>query len=160
MSLCLIACSSSNSGPTRPDNIKDNKAPLLVQSFPDSDDVFLSTQSTIVFRFDELLDTSDNRIETGVSLSVVDNVLINSSDSSEVSVDDSALFRARPYSYREEIYTTNTDAGDELDNLSEEINATSLSIRASEASSNFRFSLNSTYRISLAPPLLYLYSIH
>jgi hypothetical protein len=159
MSLCLIACSSSNSGPTRPDNIKDNKAPLLVQSFPNSDDVFLSTQSTIVFRFDELLDTSDNRIETGVSLSVVDNVLINSSDSSEVSVDDSALFRARPYSYREEIYTTNTDAGDELDNLSEEINATSLSIRASEASSNFRFSLNSTYRISLAPPLRDLSSI-
>ena len=159
ISLSLIACSSSNSGPVRPDSIKDSKVPTVVQSFPDSDDVFLSTQTTIVFRFDELLDTSDNRIETGVSLSVVDAVSINLNDASEISVDDSSLFRARPYSYLEEIYSTNTDARDELDGLSKEINATSLSIRASETSSNFRFSLNTTYRISLAPPLRDLSSI-
>jgi hypothetical protein len=145
----ITACSSSNSGPTIPENILDNEAPTA-RTFPDTIDTLLSTQTAIVFRFNELLDTTGERVQDlqdGILLEVLDSVDINVSGESDTS-SSSLVRRVRSVVYEEDTYLASYT--DEVDNLTKERNATLLTI---SAGTNSRFALNTQYNLSVGPPL-------
>jgi hypothetical protein len=143
----LLSCSSSNSGPAKPKKIQDNQGPVALQVFPDSNDVFLSTLSTIVFQFDEQLNTSGNYLDDGVKLKVADSLLLNITGDEESSI-QGAVLRDRRFTAREETYVRS--AFDEISSLEKEITATALFISPTTSA---RFSLNTAYLLTLGAPL-------